>query len=94
MADEPKYVYPNTTAVVRWADAPLGRVRLHPKDPWPADDPFVTSKFGSQFFSDEAANTARSTGEPPVERGTRAPGERRVTRRGPGRPPKNPPADW
>lgn len=89
---EPKYVYPNCHAVAYWPDAPRGKVQLHPEHPWPADDPFVLAK--PQFFNVEALNVARSTpAEPPVERGTRAPGERRVTRRGPGRPPKNPPAD-
>jgi hypothetical protein len=71
------YVYPNCVAVVQYEG---GRVRLNPEQRWDSDDPFVKARPG--FFSSESVATAHSAGfEPGVEQATRAPGEKRSTRR-------------
>lgn len=75
----PEYVHPNCVAVVRHEG---GRVRLNPADTWNADDPFVKAR--PDLFSSDPLDVAHSTGfDPAVERATKAPGERRMTRQKP-----------
>jgi hypothetical protein len=63
------------------------RIALRPGEPWDGDDPLVT-EYPDAFV--DGPSTVRSTrdasglvavGEPPVERATRAPGEKRNVRR-------------
>lgn len=71
------YVYPNCVTVVQYDG---GRVRLNPDQKWDSEDPFVKAR--PEFFAAEPAVTAHSAGfEPVVEQATRAPGEKRSTRR-------------
>lgn len=78
----PDYVHPNCVAVVRHGG---GRVRLNPADTWDAADPFVLAR--PDLFSTDPLAVAHSIGyEPPVERATRAPGEKRMTRQRPVKP--------
>jgi hypothetical protein len=70
------YVYPTCVAVVLYKS---GRVRIHPDQKWPDDDPFVKAR--PDLFTSEPVTVARS--ERPVEQATRAPGEKRATRRQP-----------
>lgn len=76
----PEYVHPNCAAVVLHEG---GRVRLNPADTWAADDPFVKAR--PDLFSADPIVVAHSTGFDPsaVERATRAPGEKRMTRQRP-----------
>lgn len=75
----PEYVHPNCAAVVSYEG---GRVRLNPADTWDAADPFVLAR--PDLFSSDPIQVAHSTGfAPGVERATRAPGERRVSRQRP-----------
>lgn len=70
-------VHPNCVTTVLWES---GRIRLHPTQEWNTDDPFVKAR--PEFFDIKTPYEAKSPGyEPPVERGTRAPGEKRMTRR-------------
>jgi hypothetical protein len=69
------YVYPTSVCVVGWQG---GKLRLNPNDPWHDDHPFV--KANPDFFQADPGRAVTSP-EPPVERATRAPGERRTTRR-------------
>lgn len=73
-------VHPNSVCVVLWK---TGRVRLHPTQEWDERDPFVKANPG--LFDTATPYEAKSPGfEPdPIERGTRAPGERRMNRRTP-----------
>lgn len=70
-----EYVYPTAVCVVRWQG---GRVHLRPDQQWRADDPFVMAR--PDFFS-AVPRAASGTVPPPVEQATRAPGEKRATRR-------------
>jgi hypothetical protein len=76
------YVFPNCVSVVLYNG---GRIRLHPDQQWPEDDPFVKER--PEFFSSTPLVAAHSDGYEPVERATRAPGEKRQVRRGRGRKP-------
>lgn len=82
------YVYPNCVSVVAYEG---GRVRLHPQQQWNDDDPFVQER--PEFFSSTPLVAAHSDGYEPVERATRAPGEKRQVRRGRGRKPADTAAD-
>lgn len=72
------YVYPNCVCVVAHEG---GRVRLNPDQKWPTDDPFVKAR--PELFSGTPRQVAHSDGYEPVERATRAPGERRAVKRAP-----------
>lgn len=76
----PEYVHPNCAAVVLHKG---GRVRLNPADTWDKEDPFVKAR--PDLFSADPIVVAHSTGFDPaaVERATRAPGEKRMTRQRP-----------
>lgn len=65
------YVFPNCVTVVGWEG---GRIHLNPSQQWRADDPFVLAR--PEFFDIDPV--LPSTTEPPVERATAAPGERRT----------------
>ncbi len=75
MAD---YVHPNCTATVLYEG---GRVQLNQSQTWHSNDPFVKAR--PDLFSTDPIEVAHSTGFDPhegrgVERGTRAPGEKRL----------------
>jgi hypothetical protein len=74
-----KYVYANTTTGVQGPDGNIWNLREN--DPWDADDPLVKARPG--LFSDDPVKVMRTVhAAPVVEQATRAPGERRNTRRG------------
>lgn len=54
-------------------------VKLVGGEAWAADDPFVKDR--SDLFVSEPPNVRRTVAAAPVERATKAPGERRVVRR-------------
>lgn len=68
------YVFPNCRSVVLWEGS---RVRINPDQRWRADDPFVLAR--PELFDTDPARVDGSRYEPPVERATDAPGERRST---------------
>lgn len=70
-------VYPNCVSTVLWNG---GRIRLRPDQVWESDDPFVVAR--PEFFTSASSLSASSPGHgEPVERATRAPGERRAVKR-------------
>lgn len=79
-----RYVFAKTAGTLAFAG---GRYRVSPGEPWDASDPLVKA-YPDLFVTEPAA--VRSTAVPgdyirtddlQVERATRAPGERRTTRR-------------
>lgn len=74
-----KIVYAKDRCVIAFGGM---RISLAPGDPWDGDDPLV-QEYPDRFVDGPA--TVRSTRAPsgtlPVERATRAPGERRTTRK-------------
>lgn len=83
MADKPKTVRANQAAAVRHPEHG-GFVTPNPSDTYPADDPLVRA-YPWLFSSEEELasrpdETLRESA--PIEQATRAPGERRTTRRG------------
>lgn len=53
-------------------------IRMHVDQVWSADDPFVRAR--PDLFADEPLSVNR-TGEPPIERATARPGEKRTVRK-------------
>lgn len=68
-------VFAKSAMRTNWRGRP---VRTQVGQPWPADDPFVRDH--PELFADVPENLA-SSAEHGVEQATRAPGEKRTTRR-------------
>lgn len=63
-----------------WATNPATGlpVQLTQNEPWDSDDPFVKAR--RDLFATQPVKIRRTVEQAPVERATRAPGERRVVK--------------